>query len=1471
VDQIDLPIKPRFDSSELDRGIAKLKELQGQGFEIPIRFVTNLESIRNESAAVVARMRAEWNSFSADLTGSSSRLAAELDRLGETNFASRIRAGFRSATEELLVLSNALDLLAAKQLPGSELARSLAAARVTDLTAQGTGAADKASFAGYSAEVDKAATAQGKFSEVEKIGAAAAAQSKTALAAQEQVLRTKGAAFEQARAAAEKFTRTEAEQAAQAKQTAAAAQQTATGQAALIRSRYENGKLIDQTFARGPGTTERVLGADTVQTVDRLKAAKSAMADVLDKTRLQVDANKAAGGSAADLNNIYRAHAAELKNLAMQYADLERTRQTSFGRTATRLEGAGANAIAGENARVLREQQSAAEALQRQRSQALIRQAREEERLAASGGLRGLVGTVGTAATFIGVYQGIDVGIRALKAGAEASVEFERKLATLSVVFRGTREESRDLAHDVLSVAASFGQDGIAALDVATDFARFGGTAAEVLEAVRVVSMAANVAQITLQESSKDFQGITAGYSLQAGQLAAVLGSLNTISNTYQVTVKQMLDGLARVAPLAKQAGIGLTELMGFEAVITGRTQRPGAEAGQALKSLIVRLNKPETQAALETAGISPTDRNGELKTASQLINELYLAYNRLGAAEREELLIKVAGTFQAARVAALLDGYVTSQLLAVRASRDLTSSDRENLRVRETLSSQLGTLRTQWEAFWSAAAAPGGVQAELAQMVANLSKLLALMTTVQTVSSKASGYIDRFTKRPGAAPGEAGFLSILTDLGTGKPPGISLSKQFAQDIPTHLENLAKKIGLGDTFKSDSDKAAEALIRLNGELEKTQKLAEADEAATRVFATIAASIERADAEKLEEMLRAIAELAGGGDRGREQEIYTEVKALAEAHDWRALNAKLSDYTKMADADRTKHMAANNAKLDGEIARQRELLDIEVKKRDARPKTDDNKDADEESLKKITAAQTAIAALQTRKSTNFRDMFPADEDVEIWKSAGIDDKKRHKLEKDAEEIAKILGTRPKTTHVAELDEEADRTRLGTELLKQKIRVMQAAGQVSADAAKAIVADLEKERDATLETIQARRQFASIIDTQEQATRRIKDQTDAYGEATKAIPSVNRADELGAERQVLQIKDDMLRLERAREEPMLRALGLGQAEIDIALANIDAQRQLVTVEGERLAQQQRFAAIVDAAKKGVKEAQATNEFFGVGQNDSEKRANLIRGLTDRRSGRDLLTGLPLNIAAATADFAGAADPVEKARALARLKEMAISLQDAENDLIKRRYQLEAEITNERRKQAQEASKNLLMADREIQLRAALAAKFAQGRGGRGFTAEEFGFFDTKTKQTIEKTNPDLLPPEFQTRLRELQDESIGLANAFRPLKEAADAAAAAIAQLRLPTPAINPGNPSAAVSIDVSPVSAAIANSGHGVQTAIDVLGTNMVRQLDSITAALDMVSVNLGTRVARLEAGSLTSQIGRAQGAASVLA
>ena len=89
---------------------------------------------------------------------------------------------------------------------------------------------------------------------------------------------------------------------------------------------------------------------------------------------------------------------------------------------------------------------------------------------------------------------------------------------------------------------------------------------------------------------------------------------------------------------------------------------------------------------------------------------------------------------------------------------------------------------------------------------------------------------------------------------------------------------------------------------------------------------------------------------------------------------------------------------------------------------------------------------------------------------------------------------------------------------------------------------------------------------------------------------------------------------------------------------------------------------------------------------------------------------------------------------------------------------------------------------------------------------------------------------------------------------------------------PVAVSNPNLTTAAgAGIDLSPATASIEQAGGAVQAAVNVLGTAMVRQLDGIEAALNTLSEDLGTRIARVESGNLTSRIGMAQGAASVLA
>lgn len=1384
MDAIDLPIQPSFDGSSIDKAITKLKELEAKGFTIPVNFVGNLEALKTDAEAVITKLRGQWQGLSSDLSAGNNKLLQELDRLGESSAAARLRRGFASVREEVLVLDNLISQLGLKGDPGAGLAKGLAAGRIADIVKSGQASGESVSFAGYGEQAERATAAQEKFTQAEAKGVGTARQSQEAIAAESGALKAKAVQFEEARAAAAKFQAAEQQMASQAQRT---------------------------TGATGGGT-----GSGSAEALQRQRSAALIQA----------------GNSDVALQR---------QRSAALLAESRRAAQ--------------------EEATEARRQQSARDALQRQRSQALIRQAKEDERAAATGGFKGILNTVGTAGTFIATYGLIDAAVRALKAGAEASVEFERKMATLQIVFRGTKEEANDLGRAVLNQAAALGQDGIAALEVATDFARYGLSQTEVLEAVRVSLIAANVAQLDIAQSGKFLQSIFSGYQLNVGQLAGVLGSLDTVSHSFNVTNLQLLEGLARVAPLAKQAGVGLNELVGFEAVISGRTGRPGAEAGNALKALISRLAKPNEQQTLQDVGVNVKDQTGELKSASQIINELFVSYQNLSAAEREELLIKLAGTQQASRIAALLDGYVTSQTLAVAASRDLNRAERENIAVRETLSSQLGTLKTEWERFWvagSGAGQAGGVQSAITEVVKLMSSLLSTLTLTENVLGAVAGAAGKATK---AALGDTVGGAFNESFHRTVNPIYGVNKSLGE-----AKDAAKAAGLGDLFKTDAEKAAEGLIKFNAEVEKFQKLGEADEAASRLVKTIAQLANTAPKEKLESMFRAVATVSAPGDLRQQETIRAQLNGLVASGNYIGLNNKLAELGRSLDADRVKQLGSANAKLDEGIAKETTRLNLLQKQRDAAAAKNDVAGAENIDTQ-IDQAQKGLQGLRDRQSGNFAKITPEGEDP--WKSAGVD---LEEMKKKAGDLAKVLENRPKLTRGADLIKEAGLLNLTVELEQKKLNAMVASGSLSRELADSAIRDLARERDKLLENIDTRRKYALIIDTQETAQRSIKDTTDAFGDVSKAIPRLNRTDELTGERQLIDVKDQLLQLEKAREIPMLRALGLSEQEIAVAGANLDAQRELLRADRERVDEQIRFAAAVEAAKKGSLEAQATNEFTGgIGKNETEKRANLIRGLTGSQSARDPLTGLPMNITAAQADFAGAKNPVEQAQALARLKEFGISLQAAENDLVRRRFQIEAEITGEKRRQTEEASKNLIMADRESQLRAALAAKFAAERGGKGFSSNEFQFFDSQTKQSIEKTNPELLPPEFKNRLRELTDESASLRLAFVPLKDSADSAAKALAALQLPTAGVSPPSLNLPAGVDFSQVGGAIDQSGHAVQTAIEVLANSITGHFDSFAGALDDLSSTIDARMARLERGGTTAGIGRAQGATSVLA
>ncbi len=293
---------------------------------------------------------------------------------------------------------------------------------------------------------------------------------------------------------------------------------------------------------------------------------------------------------------------------------------------------------------------------------------------------------------------------KSFSSGFDGAVKVNRQFATLRSVFNGTEEDAQKLKIGTLELASAQGRSAEEAMDASIRWSRLGFTRVQVLQATKVSLQAANVAEISAADASEKLSAIYATFRLNVGDLGTVLNRLNSISNNYNVTVDDMFEGIVRVGGVAKQSGLALRDLEGIIGAVVGATGRPGAEVGNALKFVITRLASPETMAALKKSfNIDLTEPNGDLKDMSQIFKQLADIYPTLNSAQQQYFLKLTAGSRQAARFALILDQYRTGQILAAGAAFDTSSAFSENQKIVESLQSRIESLKSSWTNLFTA------------------------------------------------------------------------------------------------------------------------------------------------------------------------------------------------------------------------------------------------------------------------------------------------------------------------------------------------------------------------------------------------------------------------------------------------------------------------------------------------------------------------------------------------------------------------------------------------------------------------------------------------------------------------------------------------------------------------------------------------------------------------------------------------
>lgn len=305
--------------------------------------------------------------------------------------------------------------------------------------------------------------------------------------------------------------------------------------------------------------------------------------------------------------------------------------------------------------------------------------------------------------------------VRVVTHSVERMSELQLQTARLSQVFRGAGGNARELTDDVLKLASAEGRSGDEAMQAAVAWSRLGLTRKQAAEATRVSLMAANVAEMTAAETTEALAAATAAYGLQVYELNGVLGMLNQTSNTYRVTVKDILQGMSRVSGVAKQAGIDISQLQAIIGVSVQQTGQSGPMMANAIKTVMTRMNRPDVQQFFG-------ERYNMYTTGSaEDLQNIWRLYSKVNDEQQRDIQLKLGGATQASRFQAIMEAYPEAIKAEISALNNLNSAEKENLLITNTLIAAKNRLGSSWDRLVNSPMATGALGGVLNGLTSNI------------------------------------------------------------------------------------------------------------------------------------------------------------------------------------------------------------------------------------------------------------------------------------------------------------------------------------------------------------------------------------------------------------------------------------------------------------------------------------------------------------------------------------------------------------------------------------------------------------------------------------------------------------------------------------------------------------------------------------------------------------------------------
>ena len=313
-------------------------------------------------------------------------------------------------------------------------------------------------------------------------------------------------------------------------------------------------------------------------------------------------------------------------------------------------------------------------------------------------------------------YNGMMMGIRAVKDMMKDAIDLEEQFAEYRIVTQRTEQEASIFTDNIAKTAQEVSTSIEDLVSATITYSRLGYDATDAGVLARLTGMLERVGDIDTQPAEDAVTSILKAFSneIDVSNAESVMDRLVAVGNGFPISVEQIAAGMTNASSALAAAGNKFDESVAL-LTAANTTIQNASKSSTGLRTIAARLRN--TKAELDDLGevqtaakyeelvqmltkykVSLTDLNGEYRSTYDIMKDIAGMWGQLTSMEQAAMATEIAGVRQQAVFYSLIEQFGEAEN-AMRVMEDSTGTLSNAYAIyEETTSAHLATLGAAWE-----------------------------------------------------------------------------------------------------------------------------------------------------------------------------------------------------------------------------------------------------------------------------------------------------------------------------------------------------------------------------------------------------------------------------------------------------------------------------------------------------------------------------------------------------------------------------------------------------------------------------------------------------------------------------------------------------------------------------------------------------------------------------------------------------